>query len=72
MTEKDYYAHNLDALVDNLYTTLKDGYSAAMFDPEGEEEAILSRFFSFLEEHMNAEGLVRISGKVRHNSEIRR
>ena len=72
MTDKYYHAHNLDAYLDNLFTTLKDGYSTAMFDPVGEEEAILSRLFSFLEEHMNAEGFVRVSDKVRHNTEIRR
>ena len=71
MTEKDYHAHNLDALVDNLYTTLKDGYREALYCPEGNEEKTLSRLFSFLEKHVNAHGFVRVSGKVRHNEEVR-
>lgn len=66
MTPKDYHAHNLDALLDNLYTTLHDGYLAAMFDPETEEERFLASLFSGLEERMSG-GNVRIADKVRHD-----
>ena len=68
MTDRDYHARNLDALLDSLYTTLNDGYSAAMFDPKGNEEAMLSSLYSFLEEHI-INGLVRVADKVRHNEE---
>jgi hypothetical protein len=66
MTDRDYHARNLDALLDSLYTTLNNGYSAAMFDPKGKEEAMLSSLYSFLEEHITS-GFVRVADKVRHN-----
>lgn len=68
MTGRDYHAGNLDALLDSLYTTLKEGYPAAMIDPKGEEEAMLSSLCSFLEERITG-GFVRVANKVRHNEE---
>ena len=68
MKDKDYHAHSLDAHLDNLYTILRDGYSDAIFDPIGEEAAMLSQLFSFLEEHINAGGCCGAGGNPPHDT----